>query len=176
MSERQSSPAGPLVSVGRVAWPIDDPALIERLSLPHEEFRTLMDGFVGALELPPWDEAFYERAITYPWARPSGSFSLVDGRVLPVDNPAAPSPEGRFPLIAVGSNGAPSTLVRKLAHLADGDRDVLVVAGHLEGFDIGPVARLTPYGSLPATPFPSPGTAVRASVLWVTRAQLAALT
>lgn len=159
-----------------MAWPIDDPALIERLSLPHEEFRALMDGFVGMLELAPWDEAFYERAITYPWSRPSGSFALVDGRVLPVDDPTAPPPDGRVALLAVGSNGAPSTLVRKFAHLPDGERDVLVVAGHLHGFDIGPVARLTPYGSLPATPFASAGTAVRASVLWVTRPQLTALT
>lgn len=163
-------------SVGGVTWPIDDPALIERLTLPHDEFRALMDGFVGALELPPWDDAFYDRAITYPWSRPSGSFALVDRQVLPVDDPSAPGADGRVPLLAVGSNGAPSTLVRKLAHLPDGEREVCVVAGELHGFDIGPVARITPYGSLPATPFASPGTAVRASVLWVTPPQLTALT
>lgn len=175
-----------------MAWPIDDPALIERLTLSHDDFRALMDGFVSMLELPPFDEAFYERAITYPWARPSGSYALDGGRVVPLDAAAAAEIGGlpgagapahdasaaaeRVPLLAVGSNGAPSTLVRKFAHLPPTEQRVIVVAGHLHGFDIGPVARLTPYGSLPATPFESPGTAVRASVLWVTPAQLTALT
>lgn len=177
-----------------MAWPIDDPALIERLTLPHDDFRALMDDVLGLLELPPFDDAFFERAITYPWARPSGSYALDGDRVVALDAAAAadigglPPSDGpdatqaasaaalRVPLLAVGSNGAPSTLVRKFAHLPEIERRVIVVAGHLHGFDIGPVARLTPYGSLPATPFESPGTAVRASVLWVTPAQLTALT
>lgn len=173
-----------------MAWPIDDPALIERLTLPHDDFRALMDDFVGMLELPPWDEAFFERAISYPWARPSGSYALDGERVVALDPVAAAAIGGlpdyvaggrasaheRVPLLAVGSNGAPSTLVRKFAHLPETEQRVIVVAGHLGGFDIGPVARFTPYGSLPATPFASPGTAVRASVLWVTTAQLTALT
>lgn len=175
-----------------MAWPIDDPALIERLTLPHDDFRALMDDFVGMLELPPWDEAFFGRAISYPWARPSGSYALDGERVLPLGPASAatiggidgttPNADGatgsaaRFPLLAVGSNGAPSALVRKFAHLPEAERRVIVVAGHLHDFDIGPVARMTPYGSLPATPFERSGTAVRASVLWVTVAQLTALT
>lgn len=161
-----------------MAWPIDDPALVERLTLSHDGFRALMDDFVGALELPPFDDAFYERAIAYPWARPSGSYAFDGEQVLPLDpsRAAAIGLDGRLPLLAIGSNGAPQTLVRKLAHLPALDRGVVVVAGHLHGFDIGPVARMTPYGALPATPFVSPGTAVRASVLWVTPAQLTALT
>lgn len=185
-----------------MAWPIDDPALTERLTLSPERFRALMDDFLAVLELPPWDDAFHERAIAYPWSRPSGSYALEGERVLPLDaaavariggvaavadacgavhprradGDAARAPGERFPLLAVGSNGAPSTLVRKFAHLPADEQRLFVVAGHLHDFDIGPAARLTPYGSLPATPFASPGTAVRASVLWVTRAQLTALT
>ncbi len=159
-------------------WPIDDPALIERLTLSDDAFAAMTGGFVDALELPPCDEAFYERAIAYPWSRPAGSYALDGDAVLPLDpeRAAAIGLASRVPLLAIGSNGAPSTLVRKFAHLPPQERRLIVVAGHLRGYDVGPAARVTPYGSLPATLFPSPGTAVRASVLWVTRVQLAMLT
>lgn len=179
-----------------MAWPIDDPALVERLTLDDDAFRAMIGGFVEALELPPYDDAFYERAIAYPWSRPTGSYALDGDEVHPLDPVRAleiggltarasladadsvdgAGAHGRMPLLAIGSNGAPSTLVRKFAHLPPHERRLLVVAGHLHGYDVGPAARVTPYGSLPATLFVSPGTEVRASVLWVTPAQLVALT
>src|SRR6185312_14624235 len=82
----------------------------------------------------------------------------------------------RYPLLGFGSNGSPETLMLKFAHLSEQDRHVLVVAGDLYDFDVGAAAAVTFYGSLPGTIFASPGTAVRASVLWVTAAQLVALT
>lgn len=163
-----------------MAWPIDDPALVERLTLTDDAFREMIAGFMAAFDLPPFDDGFYERAVTYPWSRPTGSYALDGETVLPLTPRSAETVGGdlasRVPLLAIGSNGAPSTLVRKFAHLPREDQNLLVVAGHLHGYDVGPAARVTPYGSLPATPFASPGTAVRSSVLWVTAAQLTALT
>ncbi|MBJ7471286.1 MAG: hypothetical protein JHD16_08280 [Solirubrobacteraceae bacterium] len=161
-------------------WPALDPELAERLMLGDAAFRAMIDEFMAALELPAYDDAFYERAIAYPWSRPAGSYALDGETVLPLTPGNAALIGGdlaaRTPLLAIGSNGAPSTLARKFAHLPREEQQVLVVAGHLHGFDVGPAARITPYGSLPATPFVSPETAVRASVLWVTQAQLTALT
>ena len=51
-----------------------------------------------------------------------------------------------------------------------------MLAGDLHDFDVGPAAYPTAYASFPATLFVSPGTALRASVLWVTPVQLTALT
>ena len=83
---------------------------------------------------------------------------------------------GRLPALAIGSNAAPAALERKFAHLATAaDRTVLALTGRLHDFDIGVAAQPTMYGSMPATPFPSPGTAVAATLLWVTPAQFTQL-
>ncbi len=80
-------------------------------------------------------------------------------------------------MLAIGSNGAPATLERKFAHFeSEGDRTVLALSGRLHEFDVGVAAQPTMYGSLPATLFPSPGTAAGATVLWVTPAQFTQLT
>ena len=51
------------------------------------------------------------------------------------------------------------------------DRAVLALAGRLWDFDVGAAAQPALYGSMPATLFPSPGTAVGTTLLWVTPAQ-----
>jgi hypothetical protein len=85
--------------------------------------------------------------------------------------------EDRHPIVAFGSNAAPGRLTLKFAHFPDeADRTVLVVAGDLHGFDVAPAASLAPYGAMPATLFHSPGTAVRAAVLWLTAPQVTQLT
>ena len=53
---------------------------------------------------------------------------------------------------------------------------MLALTGRLREFDVGVAAQPTMYGSLPATLFPSPGTAVSATILWVTPAQFTQLT
>jgi hypothetical protein len=84
--------------------------------------------------------------------------------------------DGRVPLLAIGSNGAPGVLRRKFAHFAEQpDRTVLALTGRLHEFDVGFAAQPALYGSMPATLFPSPGTAVAATVLWVTPAQFTQL-
>jgi hypothetical protein len=85
--------------------------------------------------------------------------------------------EDRHPILAFGSNAAPTTLARKFAHFEDPrDREVLVLAGDLHDFDVGAAATVAIYGAMPATLFESPGTAVRAAVLYTTDAQATQLT
>ena len=53
---------------------------------------------------------------------------------------------------------------------------MLVVAGDLHDHDVGPAASVAIYGAMPATLIASPGTAVRAAVLFATDAQATQLT
>lgn len=143
--------------------------------MDDEAFATfLLETVAPSVGVREYSKAVYELGAGYPWERPKGSFLLRDGEVLEAGPHESAAP--RHPLLAVGSNGAPEVLARKLAHLPDPeDRTVLVLAGHLHDHDIGVAAHPTAYGSMPATPFVSPGTAVRAAVLHVTTAQLTQL-
>src|SRR3954468_16773062 len=168
-------------------WPaIAEPELLARLAMRDEEFIPLAMGWAQAVGAREFSEELYQRALGYPWARPAESFLLSGEQVLPLrDVPAdvlavvsgrAEGSPPRYALLGFGSNGSPDTLALKFGGLSGEDRSVLVIAGDLHDFDVGAAAAPTFYGSLPGTIFPSPGTAVRASVLWVTRAQLVALT
>lgn len=164
-----------------VSWPpIDAPALVERLRLSDAGFRAMVADMAAAIGRRTFSDAHYEQAIGYPWPRPQGSYLLdADGLREPRDLSAgeiAAATAGRWPLLAFGSNAAPERLALKLEHLAPGQRRLLVVAGDLHGFDVGVAAHPTIYGAMPATLVPSPGTTVRAAVLWVTAEQLTALT
>jgi hypothetical protein len=145
-----------------------------------------MRELVGALPPRDYETGALERALAYPWERPEGSFRLRAGEVDPLGEMGAAERDeaiaeftagaGRSPLLAIGSNGAPGVLERKLAHFEDEeDRAVLVLTGRLHGFDVGFAAQPALYGALPATLFPSPGTAVSTSLLWVTKAQFTQL-
>lgn len=163
-------------------WPELEPELIERLALAPEAFDAVVDAFIETVPSQPADAAFFERALGYPWERPDGSYVLDGDRVtvaaeLDEATRAAFRGGGRVPLLAIGSNGAPSALIRKFGHLAAGDdQRILVETGEVEHLDIGAVATPTWYGAYAATPIESPGTHVRASLLWTTPAQLTALT
>jgi hypothetical protein len=159
-------------------WPdLADAELLERLGLDDDAFRAHLEGLAALV--PPgraFDELVLERALGYPWARPASSYVLRDGTVEPADLGAVDR-AARHPLLAFGANGSPEGLARKLAHFDDPeDRTVLVLAGELHDWDVGPAAMTSVYGAMPATIFPSPGTRVRASVLWVTLRQLTQLT
>lgn len=169
--------------------PIAEPELIERLALDDEQFREYIATFVAAIPSRMCDADAFAWACAYPWVRPAGSYLLnADGGVellSTLDEPererlierfAAPDGE-RLPLLAIGSNAAPETLQRKFAHFPDpADRTVLAVHGRLHEFDVGYAAQPALYGALPATIFPSPGTAVDALLLWVTPTQFTQLT
>ena len=159
-------------------WPdLGDAELLARLGLDEAGFQAYLENLATWVPADrDFDDAVLERALGYPWARPPSSYVLRGGEVGPAE-PGAVALDGRHPLLAFGSNGSPEGLERKLAHFErEEDRTVLVLAGRLHGWDVGPSAMTTVYGSLPATIFPSPGTRVRASILWVTPAQLTQLT
>lgn len=154
-------------------WPaIADRALLERLGLSDDEFAAFIARVVGAVPAREFTDAIYDRALGYPWKRPEHSYVLRGETVEAIDEVPALGEEPRFPLLAFGSNGAPETLIRKLGGLPPDEQDIAVVTGRLHGFDVGPAALPTFYGSLAATIFESPGTAVRAAIVWATATQL----
>jgi hypothetical protein len=168
-------------------WPpISEPELLRRLALDDAGFAEFIRGVVAQLPVRKCDEAAVAQALAYPWARPLGSY-LLDGGELQALEAMSPArrdevldrfttaQSDRLPVLSIGSNAAPETLRRKLAHFAAEDRTVLALTGDLHEFDIGVAAQPTMYGSMPATLFPSPGTAVRATILWVTPAQFTQL-
>jgi len=166
-------------------WPpIDAPELRARLALSDDDFVAMLATMTTQIGPRTFTEELHAHALGYPWARPPRSF-LLDGEAVRLldDLPAAErdalladARRDRWPLLAFGSNGAPERLALKFAHLPAEQHRVLVVAGDLHDFDVGFSAHPTFYGAMPGTIFPSPGTAVRASVLWVTTEQLLALT
>jgi hypothetical protein len=162
-------------------WPpITEPELLERLGLDDEAFMAYMRNLAAALGPRRFDRAKYEWALGYPWERPEGSYLLRDeeARLLEDSSPQerkaiiAAFTEGRHPLVSFGANAAPSRLAAKFAHFEDdADRELLVLTGDLHGVDVGAVASPGILGYMPAALFSSPGTAVRAAVVWVTAAQ-----
>lgn len=170
-------------------WPpIAEPQLLDRLALDDAGFEEYLRTLLGRLPKREFEPELLVRALEYPWARPPGSYLLGEGSAEPL---AAMDPErrnevllrfagpesGRLPLLAIGSNAAPAVLERKFAHFeAAADRTLLGLTGRLHGFDVGAAAQPALYGSMPATLFPSPGTAVAATLLWVTLAQFTQLT
>jgi hypothetical protein len=129
--------------------------------------------------------ATFEWALGYPFERPAASYILrgADVQLLEDVEPAgrASTVEAfiadRHPLLSYGGNAAPSWLTAKFAHFDDeADRTVLVLTGWLEDLDVGPAAALAPTGYMPATLFASPGTRVRAGIVWSTAAQVTQLT
>ncbi|MGK2877768.1 MAG: hypothetical protein ACSLFF_04220 [Solirubrobacterales bacterium] len=163
-------------------WPpILDHSLAGRLAMEEEVFAALarrLGSRLGGRSFEPED---FDRAIGYPWERPVESFFMEDGSVRLLGSSAELAEldlgaERRYPLIAFGSNGAPGVLARKLAVLDEDERDVLVLAGALAGFDVVASAHIALYGALPATIIPAPATSVRAGLLMVTATQFTALT
>jgi hypothetical protein len=163
--------------------PITEPQLLERLAMDDRQFGEYVRGLAGSLPAREYEDRVLAHALGYPWKRPGRSYRLSDAGVEPLEemSPAerdeaiadhSAGDEGRRPLLAIGSNGAPEILRRKFAHFPEaGDRALLALTGRLHEFDVGYAAQPAIYGSLPATLFPSPGTAVSATVLWVTPAQ-----
>jgi hypothetical protein len=170
-------------------WPaIEEPELLERLALADDEFGEFVARLAASIPARPYDQAALDVALGYPWPRPPGAFELRDGEARPLAEMRAAErdeairrgtggEEPRLPLLAIGSNAAPEALERKFAHFErPADRELLVVSGHLHGFDVGVAPQPTLYGSLPATLFPGPGTEVATAVLWVTATQFTQLT
>src|SRR4051794_5145260 len=148
-------------------WPqITEPQLRERQAMSNEQFLEYLAGLLEALGPRELDDELYRRSISYPWERPPGSCfvthhgveNLADmdavRRASLVDQFAADSTD-RVPLLAYGANGSPERLSLKLAHLPDGHREALILAGDLANFDVAVAAQPPVWSSMPATLVPS---------------------
>jgi hypothetical protein len=128
-----------------------------------------------------------KRALAYPYASPERSFVFAGGEARPLrtasPGPAAgegragatPAPlefdlAGRTPLLAYGANAAPEALARKLASAPSSPLPVL--CAELLDFDVVYSAHVSPYGAVPATLHPSPGTSVSVHVIYPDAEQL----
>jgi len=153
--------------------------------MSNEEFFEFLAGLLEQVGERELDDADYEQAITYPWGRAPGS-CLVSGAEVEdladmgedrrddVVRQYVHAPD-RIPLLAYGANAAPERLALKLAHLEEGHRRALILAGDLEGFDVGAAAQAPWFLTMPATLVASPGTSVRVGVLFLTPVQFTAL-
>ena len=115
-----------------------------------------------------------DRAVSYPYEAPDRSY-LLDLRTEEVVHVAGTEIErltiGRRAVLAVGSNAAPSQLVRKLADLKDSPT-IPVVAINVSDHDVVYAALLSMYGAFPATLTTSPGTTVAVKATFLTDRQL----
>ncbi len=163
-------------------WPpIAEPELLQRLALDDEQFAAFFRELMAAWPRREFDPAAFEHALGYPWERPAGSFVLAgdDVELLrdldPVrrESTVAAFTEDRHPIVSFGANASPSRLSMKFRHFPrETDREALVLTGDLHDLDVGVVPSVPLLGYMPGSLFASPGTAVRAAVVWVTPAQV----
>lgn len=108
------------------------------------------------------------RAESYPFDLPFDSFRYRQGLHEAFDLVEA----DRRPVLAIGSNGAPSQLASKFGHCPEG---IPVTRAVLSGRAVVYSAHFASYGSLPATLIEAPGVRSWIFVTWLTEEQLAAM-
>jgi hypothetical protein len=156
-------------------WPpISSPDVRAWMALSDDEWLPALMARAGAFEIPPFTEAAYQFGLAYPWDRPAHSYLLRDGDVRPIaDVDLKAFTADRHPLVTFGANGAPHRLIERFGGFSDpADRDVLVLVGQLDGFDVGANIFPARYGAVPAILFHSPETRVRAAIIWLTPLQI----
>jgi len=107
-----------------------------------------------------------QRALDYPYDAPSEAYLIINGHV--TDLPRQYDFSGRTAVLSVGSNRAPVQLNRKFGDQAE----VPVTPVTVHDCDVVHVANLAPYGAVPCSAFPCPGTAVDLNIAWLTASQL----
>ena len=108
------------------------------------------------------------RAESYPFDLPLASFRYREGVYEAFDVVDS----DRQPVLAIGSNGAPSQLAAKFGVCPEG---IPVTRAVLNGRAVVYSAHFAAYGSLPATLVPAPGCRSWVFVTWLTESQLAAM-
>lgn len=169
-------------------WPaFEESELVDRLLMDDDAFHRLWVETAASMPVREFDDAAFALGTGYPWPRPDGSFLLAEGegRLLADLDPDTRSrtiaaftgsASQRTPMLAIGSNASPEGLWRKFGHFEDpADRTLLALTRKLHDFDVGASAELALYGALPATLFPSPGTRVDVTAIWLTDVQLTQL-
>lgn len=107
-----------------------------------------------------------QHACAYPFARPACSYLFADGRMCPLDLELV---EGRVPILASGSNAAPSRLAAKFP----GDDGIIPVnRAVLRHFVVVFAGHFTAYGAVPATLAPYPDARTEIWITWLTPEQL----
>ncbi len=106
-----------------------------------------------------------ETAEGYPYDLREEAFAFRDGATSPLD---ASLLADRTPVLAIGSNGAPTRLAAKFGPEAI----VPVVPAQLKDHAVVYAAAITSYGSVPATLLPSPGATALVSVTFLDDSQL----
>lgn len=76
--------------------------------------------------------------------------------------------QGRFPIVASGSNAAPARLLSKFGS----DHRIPVTRGTLRDFAVVFAGHFTAYGAIPATLCPHPGARTEVWITWLTPDQL----
>ena len=126
-----------------------------------------------SFELPADASARLSLAKGYPFEAPNDCFVWRDtgsgSRLSPI---AGADFSGRTPVLAHGSNRAPTQLARKFAGRPGLERDIPVTAGWLEDTDVVYSAHVTSYGAIASTLRHVPGCRERVAVTWLTDAQL----
>jgi hypothetical protein len=112
-------------------------------------------------------------ALDYPYEQPPRSYLQLGDRTL---EPPAEGFDlaGREPLLAYGANASPLALARKLADVAPAPLPML--RARLGDFDVVYSDHVSPYGAVPGTLHPSPGSAAAVFVSYPDEEQLQALT
>lgn len=123
------------------------------------------------------------RPLTYPGAPPRESGLLVAEGFLPASGDAldralrargrAPTAERRL-VLAVGSNGSPAQVRRKLASRG-ADVTVPMIYVAVSGIVAGVSAHVSAHGYVPAAPLLAPGSTGRFVALWLDEEQLAVI-
>ena len=107
-----------------------------------------------------------ERALDYPYDAPDHAYLIKNGQVFDLD----PNYDfaSRIAVLSVGSNRAPVQLNRKFGELAE----LPVTPVRVYDCDVVHVANLAPYGAVPCSAFPCPGTNTDVNIAWLTPPQL----
>jgi hypothetical protein len=153
------------------SWPsFNDPRLADRLSIGNVAFNDLALKLAARVPRRDFSQTDLDRALGYPWQRPTESFRLERGVATPLDAvPSIDSTSGQIPLLAFGSNSSPKVIADRLATTGG---TVHLLAGSLHDYEVVPSAHLAVYGSLPSTIVRSRGASEEAGLLLVNEAQL----
>jgi hypothetical protein len=119
-------------------------------------------------------DALVRHAISYPFEIPGSSFVFnpVTGGTTEMAHADMPETSGRIPVLAIGSNAAPEQLKRKFSAGACGGKEIPAVRVTASGLDVAFAARVSGYGSVPATPVSIQGVSVQVHVTLLTEDQL----
>ena len=107
-----------------------------------------------------------ERAKLYPYNAPNYGFLLNNGKIEPI--PENLSLLNKIPILAIGSNRAPSQLLRKFGT----KETVAVTPAIIRNCDVIYASIISYYGAIPATLWPKAGSEIKLSIIWLNHFQL----